>query len=236
MGTTPTVIPIISPPQFAARLAALFPGGWAGSDAAQGGLLYAFLLSLSQGLTAVLGQVQYALNAVYVPTETAPELDYASEDFYGNTLPRPPGMTDADYARLILSGLFQSAATRSAISNALKNLTGVTPRMIEPWAPGDTGAWDTVGVSYWDVDNVVSPFLWTGEERFTGFIITPAPPSSFNTGGNPILCWDDGWFWDIPGSAFFDLVINALSSVFSVINRLRAWGITVGVKIVATPG
>ena len=180
-----TVIPTISPAQFAQRLAANFPNSWASPDAAQRGNLYALFLSLGQQIQAVLEQVRYADNAVYVPTETSPELDLAGMDFYGGTLPRPAGATDAGYAALILSGLFQPAATRGALTAAIERLTGYTPRMIEPWNPADTGVWDS-GVSYWDVDNAATPFLWTGEEAATGFIKSAAPLSSGNTNLNQL--------------------------------------------------
>lgn len=229
---TGTVIPTISPTQFAARLAALFPNGWASPDAAQSGVLQSFLLALGSQLQAVLEQVRYSDSAVLVPTETSPELDFAAQDFYGSALPRPPGMSDVAYANLILSGLFKPATTRAALSNAISDLTGFVPRMIEPWRPSDTGVWDGPA-SYWDVDSAVTPFLWTGEERATGFIESAPPIPSMGTGGNPVLCWDDGWYWDVAGSSFFDIVLNPTSSLFTLVNRLRAYGVTIGIKVVS---
>jgi hypothetical protein len=230
---TATVIPTITPAQFAQRLAALFPNGWASQDAKSGGVLYALLLALGTQLNAVLGQVQYADSAVYVGSETAPELDLAGLDFYGGSRPRPPGANDAAYAALILSGLFQPAATRIAIFNAIQRLTGYPPRMIEPWNPNDTGAWDTNGVSFWDVDNAQSPFLWTGEEAATAFIKTAPPVSTSNPNANQLFAWDAGAYWDVQTSAFYDTVFNPIVSIYQLINNIRAIGVSVGVRIVS---
>lgn len=267
----PTIIPTITAEQFAARLFAQFPRGWASPDAGQTGNVHALLKGVGTALTSVLAQVQYAKNATLIPTETSPELDLASEDFFGDALPRPPGMSDAAFSALILSSLFSSAASRPALSLALTRLTGQQPRMIDPWNPGDTGAWDagqiinvdpailtdTTGLpiladgggailvdpavaelapcSYWDVDSRSFPFRWTGEEQFTGFIESAAPPQGSVINGNPVLGWDDSWYWDIAGSSYFDIIVNSVSNVFALVNRLRAYGCTIGVKIVANP-
>ena len=229
-----TVIPTITPAQFAARLAALFPRGWASPDALKSGNAYALLSAFGTVLNQVLGQIQYARNAVLIPTETSPELDLASEDFFGSSLPRPPGMSDAAFANLILSQLFQGAVSRPSISRALTQLTGKVPRMIEPWAPGDTGAWNA-SVTYWNVDTRANPFRWSGERRFTGFIQTAPAPTAPVLNGNPVNCWNDGLYWNVNGCSFMQLQINSASNVFALINRLRAYGITVGVMIVQNP-
>lgn len=230
MASGPTVIPSLTPAQFAQRLAALFPPGWASPDALQGGVAYAFLLALSQGLTAVLGQVQYARAAVLVGTETSPELDLASQDFYGDALPRTPGMSDATFANQILSGLFRSAATRPAISAALTALTGSIPRMIEPWSPGDTGATDAV--SFLDVDTINNPMRVSGEERHTGFIEAAPAAGVAPLSGNAVPTLDDGLWVDVAGSLVADMESGSAASVYALLNQLRAYGITIGIKTV----
>ena len=220
---------------FAQRLAALFPPGWASPDALTGGVAYAFLLAQGTGLAEVLNQFVYAANAVLIGTETAPELDLASQDFFGTALPRPPGATDATFAALIVSNLFLRAATRGAISAALTGLTGKTPRMIEPWNPGDTGAWDTPG-SYWDVDSAAAPFRWTGEERATGLIISAPAIATNALGGNPLYGWDSpGLYWDEPGGQWADIQLSETTDVYALVDKLRAYGVTVGVQIVPNP-
>ena len=217
---------------FAQRLAALFPPGWASPDALTGGVAYAFLLAQGTGLAEVLSQFVYAANAVLIGTETAPELDLASQDFFGTALPRPPGATDATFAALIVSNLFLRVATRGAISAALTSLTGKTPRMLEPWNPGDTGAIDAC---YIDGDNAASPCRIAGPERATGFIIAAPAPTAAVLGGAPDPMIDDGLYIDAPGGFAADIQLSESMSIYALVDRLRAYGVTVGVQIVPNP-
>ena len=126
MGSA-TILPTISASQFADRLAANLPAGWAGADAVQSGLVSSLLLAVGGELALALQELQYAASAQRLQTETYPELDLASQDYLGSLLPRPNGTDDFDYADLIIAHLFRSAATRQAISNALTLLTGFFP-------------------------------------------------------------------------------------------------------------
>lgn len=230
MSGTVTIIPQISPDQFHQRLARLIPHGWAGDDAAQDGLVGEFLQSLSEQLEFVLGELQYAAAAQRLTSETFPELDTASTDFLGSSLPRPSGMDDADYGQLIIANLFKQADTRLAISNAIQLLTGVTPRMIEPWNIFDTGTWDHI--SYWDVDTPANPARWgDGSLSWQGFIETVPPAIPAIGANNPILTFDDGAFWDVPGYFFGTIQSQSTQVLYDLINKLRVYGTTVWVKI-----
>jgi len=167
-------------------------------------------------------------------TETSPELDLASQDFFGTALPRPSGMSDANFDALIVSNLFKTAATRQAISNAVEALTGVAPRMLEPWNVLDTGSWGNA--SYWNVDSVANPARWgNGSLRYQGFVET-APVAIPIFGANiPILGWGDGAYWNVPGYFFGIIGNNSALSVYDVINAIRAYGTIVWVKFVAQP-
>lgn len=228
----PTTIPTISPERFADRLADLFPRGWASDDAKQTGNVYALLLSLGQQLTFLQGELQYALNAQRLGTETFPELDFASIDFLADGLPRPAGMSDALFAQAIIAQLFRPAATREALQNALTALTGFVPRMLEPWSVVDTGAW--TNFSYWNVDTVANPARWgNGGLRYQGFIET-APPSIPAIGpNNPILTWGTA-YWDVPGYFFGIIPPVQEDAVDDLINTLRAYGTIVWLKLVAS--
>ena len=233
MGYNATIVPTITGAQFAGRIAANLPPGWAGSDAVQSGLVSSMLLSFGTELAAVLQELQYAANAQRLQTETYPELDLASQDYLGTLLPRPNGMGDLDYADLIIAHLFRSAATRQAISNALTLLTGYTPRMLEPWNIYDTGSFDNN--SYIDVDTVANPArLGDGSLVYQGFIETPPPTVAAIGPSNVVQTMDDGAYWDVPGYFCGTLSQASAQSVYDLINTIRAYGTTCWVKFVGS--
>lgn len=228
-----TTINPLTGDQFASRIADLFPRGWAGDSAKQpGGNVYALFLAVGNELSIVQTELQYALNAQRLQTETFPELDFASIDYLGETLPRPPGASDATFEQLIVAALFQPAATRSALQNALTALTGSVPRMLEPWSVNDTGHWG--GGSYWNVDTVANPARWgNGGLRYQGFIETAEPQIPAIGPNNPIRAWGDSAYWNVPGYFFGIIPPVDLNAVDNLINRLRAYGTIVWFKIVS---
>lgn len=231
MTDAATTVPSIVGSSFAARIAELFPRGWAGDDAKQSGNVYSLFLALGQQISFVQTEVQYALAAQRIQTETAPELDEASEDFLGTTLPRPPSASDAVYAQEIVAALFQPAATRSALQTALAALSGSVPRMMEPWNVNDTGAWGAN--SYWNVDTVQNPARWgDGGLRYQGFIETAPPGLPAIGSGNPILTWNDSAYWNVPGYFFGIIAPVDLNAINDTINKLRAYGTLIWTKIV----
>lgn len=230
----PTTIPSISGEQFHQRLVANLPPGWAGDDALQVGLWGDLLKSIGGELSYLVTQLQYVARATRLTTETYPELDLASQDFFGNLLPRPAGMIDSDYASLIISNLFKTAATRQSIYDALLRLTGTPPRMMEPWNIFDTGWWN--GKTYWNVDTGDNPGRWGSPgSQYQGFIETL--PASIPAIGpnNPILCWGDSAYWNVPGYFFGIIAAGVGQDVYSVVDSLKAEGTTVWVKLVNTP-
>lgn len=233
MGSVPTTIPSINADGFAARIAALIPRGWANDAAKQpGGNLYSLLKSIGSQLSFELEAVAYALGSTRIQTAVAPELDLASKDFLGDMLPRPKGMTDADYSTLILANLLPAGATRTAMSNALTKLTGVKPRIIEPWNPGDTGAFD-IGISYLDVNTRANPCcLADTGARYQAFILTPLPPFT-GLGSNPLNTLDDGAFMD-ENAYDVQLQPSNISDLYNLINRIRPYGTIVWVQIVSS--
>jgi hypothetical protein len=231
MPTTPTTIPTVTGAGFAARLADLFPRGWCSDDAKQSGNVYALLLAVGDELQILEQQIQYTLAAQRLQTETFPELDLASEDFLGSSFPRPGGTSDAAFATAIIAQLFQPAATRPALQNAIAALTGFVPRMMEPWNVNDTGAWRAV--SYWNVDTVANPARWgNGGLRYQGFIETTPPIVSAIGLNNPVLGWGDSAYWNQPGYFFGVIQGSGLTALNDLVNRLRAYGTIVWLKIV----
>lgn len=229
-SSQPTVIPTITSSGFAGRMGALIPRGWANDAAKQpGGNLYALLETLGSQIAFLLSGVQYAQGSTRIQTAVAPELDLASEDFFGDSLPRLTGMSDEAFQAYILANLPPTGATRDAIVRALTILTGVVPRVIEPWNTGDTGCYDTK-VSFYDVDSTVNPFVWadTGA-RYQGFIITPAPPVT-GLGDNPFYTYDDSGFYDA-NLYYIEITTTTINSVYNLINRTKVYGTIVWVQI-----
>lgn len=224
-----TVIPLLSDVQMARRVARALPNNWAGEDALTEGVWSSLLECLGEELAFVLAGIFYTSQAARLLTSTFPELDLSSQDFLGSALPRPPGMPDADYAQLIIENLFQTAATRPALFNALLNLTGVPPRMLEPWNIFDTGVYDRN--TYWDTDTVGQPGRWGGLQPYQGYIETAAPAIPAIGPNVPVYGWDSGAFWDSPGYFFGEISLPSLTAVYDTINRLKAEGTLVWVKI-----
>lgn len=230
-----TIITEFSGQQFADRLADLFPRGWASDTAKYSGNVYSLLLSLGQQLAYVQTEVQYAALAQRIQTETSPELDLASIDYLGGTLPRPDGASDAAFAQAIIAALFQPVATRQALSNALQKLTGFAPRMMEPWNVNDTGAWGVGGPSFWNVDNIENPARWGGDQRYQGFIETTPPAIPSIGPNNPVLTWDTA-YWNVPGYFFGIIPSIGEETLNTLLNQIRAYGTTVWVKLLSQSG
>lgn len=240
MGSVPTTIPALSALDFANRMAAVFPPGWSSPEAkSPGGVLYAIMGMIGGGLSFENGALRYALDATRIQTAQNGTLDLASQDYFGDGLPRNPGESDDSFRARILAGLLPSGATRAAVIKAVTDATGYAPRVIEPWRLADTGAW---GHGFWGVDNAVTPGRWTGTgdrpgERnlaYQGFLECVLPtPAVLN--GNPVPCFDSNSFWGIAGTAWIDLESTTTlgpQAVYDAINRTKCEGTIVWVRFV----
>lgn len=233
MGTAAASIPQLTADNFAQRMSANFPNGWAApSDLSPGGVLYGLFASIGGGLTTEVGALTYALGATRIQTAINGALDLASLDFLGNSLPRNPGETDAAYSIRILGSLLPAGATRPAVTAAVQKVTGAVPRVIEPWSPADTGVW---GSFYWDVDTPTTPFRWTDPGmEFQGFIECVLPTPAL-LGGNPVPCFDSNFYWEVAGSSLLDpdpSVTLGPQVVYNAINAAKVYGTIVWVKFV----
>lgn len=235
-----TTIPSITADGFAQRLAATYPNGWASPEAMQpGGVFYALHKMVGGGLSFVLGAVAYALGSTRVQTAAAPELDLASQDFFGSALPRLPGESDTAYRarieqKLLFDFSFNCGATRQSVIDAIENVTGLAPRVIEPWRPMDTGVIDGqpgAGMMFLDCDSPEAPARITDPIFYQGFIETILPTIPV-LGGNPLPCMDvgmapSGLYTDTAGSSMFDFtepVPPGEQAVYDAINSTKVFG------------
>lgn len=261
MGTPATTLPTIDAAGFAARLAALFPAGWASPEAMRpGGAVYGVLATLGGPLAFELGALDYTFDACLIGTATNGALDGKALDYFGTglyALPRLPGETDAAYAARILAAMLPAGATRPALQNALAAATGAPVRLIEPWRPSDTGVLDNADLAhlaYLDIDTFANPFrLTTGLNpnaaandlglEYQGFAECVLPPvAAF--GNNPTPCLDEYSFTidalgtGISNAAFLNpetSQIYGAAAVYNLINRVKAEGTTVWTKFVSLP-
>lgn len=258
MGLVPTIQPDISADQFAARMAAVFPNGWASASAkTPGGAFYAVLEMIGAELSFQNTAIQYALGATRIQTAVNEALDLAADDYFGpGGLRRGDGETDAAYRARILASLLPSGATRQAVSDAVEAVTGFVPRIIEFWRPSDTGAFDLTpgtAASFWDIDTPANPFRWTsggsqlqisgvtGFLAYQGLIECVLPPAQ-PFGNNPTPCFDTNpFYWDEPnqfGLYLIDpeaLVPLGIAEVYNAINRTKCEGTIAWVQFVPTP-
>lgn len=195
-------------------------------------------VALAPGNTEPTGSLQYAWAAVRAQTAEGDALDLAAEDFLGNTVLRVSGEPDASYRQRLLAVLANlgQGATRQAVSNAISAITGIVPRIVEPWSPADTGVIDGLpgaGMMFFDIDTVRTPARLTDPGlAYQGFIesILPGIPV---LAGNPLPCMDDGIYTDIAGCSMFDFdrsVPLGAQLVYDVINAKKVYGTVAWVR------
>lgn len=124
-----------------ARLKTMLPARWFGAPSDSVPIVDAVLQGIANVLAFVYSLYAYAKLQTRVLTATDGYLDMIAADFFGTSLPRKTGQSDASYRALILANLFREKATRNAVVRALTDLTGFAPLIVEPKRPLDTGGY-----------------------------------------------------------------------------------------------
>lgn len=232
---THTVIPEITPDQWAQRQVKLFPEDWTSYDAKNpGGVLYSLFKSFGVDLERTIENVEYDRKASRIKEAIDSALDAVAKDFFGVVagfpadITRNPSEPDESFRNRIIASLLLPAATRPAMIDLLTRLVHIPPRVMEPWKITDTCSWDNM--SYWDVDTPENPFRWGSPElKYQGFVESQRPTYG-NQGNNPIYCWDAGFAWDTPQSCYFQADPNWFLSVKNLdrlVNKTKVFGTTV---------
>lgn len=139
---------------FANRLRGLLPGSWFGTGltvvgnqeaSAQTPVLDTLMAGMAYPLAWDYVLFNYVLLQSRIKTATGVWLDRISYDFCGTRLPRLIDENDDAYRTRIIAEILRPRQTRAGISKALVDLTGQTPKIVELWNPGDTGAYGTAG-------------------------------------------------------------------------------------------
>lgn len=212
----------------------------------------AYLLAGSYGLIA------FARAQIRIATSTGAWLDLTAWDYFGGRFTRRPGETDATFSARIREEIIRPRVTRSAIRAALIEITGFPVRIIEPSRLVDVGFYKVRGsgiapLSFWNVDAPGNPLRWSGRGLRCLFFVECVLPLAKAFGNNAMPAWGlrggaGGSIWSLNwmlrgtagarawGSSLIkrgDSTVQTGSDlVYSLINSLRAAGVTAWVKFV----
>lgn len=125
-------------PDMLGRLRGLLPASWFGHDVAP--VRDTVLSGIAAPFTWGYSLYSFVTAQARLATSTGVFLDFFALDFLGKTLPRKMGEVDATYSARIAAELVRPRNTRAAVSQAIRDLTGTTPTLVEPWNTGDCAA------------------------------------------------------------------------------------------------
>lgn len=228
-------IPNLDAPDWAVRLIRSFPEPWTSEEAKQpGGVLYSLFKAIGDDLERTIDNIEYARKAARVNEAIDNALDSVAQDFFGQVADFPadviraPGEPDSSFRNRIKASLLLPAATRQSLVDLLTRLTNDTPRVMEPWSPGDTCTWDHK--SFYDVDTVENPFrIGDPGLKYQGFVESTLP-SFGDQGDNPVYAMDKGWCWDSPSGYIIDPKPTwwmQVARIDALINKTKVFGTTV---------
>lgn len=196
-----TTVAIYDADQWAERLLTLWPQVWSGDESKKtGGLLYSLFNTVGKQYEFLEENLDWVLAACRLQTARDKALDTFAADYFGKvfgidfSLERQIGEPDVSFRKRIYDELLQSGGNRNDVDRSFLALTGVRPRIIEPWSIEDTCAAD--GASFCDIDTYENPCRVADlSRRFMAFVESPLPPYGAN-GENPIYGVDVGFGCD----------------------------------------
>ena len=129
---------------FLARIEALIPNWFSDSNP----LLNALLSGIAWAKAFVYSMIMYATLQTRIKTATDGWLDMIAFDFFGSSILRKSGQSDASFRNTIIINLFRERATRNGLIKVLTDLTGRAPAVFEPTRPLDTGVYGGPLIGY----------------------------------------------------------------------------------------
>lgn len=111
-------------------------------------VLDALLRGFAYAKSFVYGLIVYAALQTRIKTATDGWLDMIAADFFGSSLLRKSGQSDASFKNRIIINLFRERATRNGLVRVLTDLTGRAPVVFEPQRPLDTGSYGGPLIGY----------------------------------------------------------------------------------------
>lgn len=158
-----------------ARLKTALPLRWFGSAADTVPIIDGVLWGIASLLSFAYSLYAYAKLQTRILTATDTWLDLIAADFFGGTVARGAGQSDAGFRAAILANMFRAKATRQAISSILYQLTGVVPTIIETWRPADTGAYGSLTMLAFGPDGYAVAGAYGNTTLACQLFITSAP-------------------------------------------------------------
>lgn len=128
----------------ASRIYAVLPGRWF-PPLEEAPILSALLTGIGTGWSFCFGLLDVARMQARLATASGSFLDMISADYFGVSLRRQARETDDAYRARIANGLVADHATRAALINTIRGLTGHNPTVFEPMRPADTGGYGSRG-------------------------------------------------------------------------------------------
>lgn len=130
---------------FLSRLKAVLPTGWF-PDVTP--VLDAVLTGPASMWAWIWSLISYTILQTRLLTATDIFLDVLCHDFLGTRISRRSGESDTLFRIRIQREILRPRGTRAAIVEAIEDLTGNTPIIIEPGNSGDNAAYDTPNSGY----------------------------------------------------------------------------------------
>lgn len=214
---------------FVKRLSASLPQGWFGENPT---LVNDLLTGFATLDSFIYGLIAYIVLQMRIQTATGDNLDLIACDYFGDILTRNHCIRDDVFRQLILSTLLQEQATRQGMFNAVKNLTGNDPLIIEPWNYADLGAFN---VPIWGF-NTAGGFGSGAPYNFWIVVYVTSPIDTTYGGFN-----GDTWGWSVFGSGANGAYLSESNDnhcglkdaeIIDLINRVKVYGTVAHITIV----
>ena len=126
-----------------ARLKAALPQRWFGSTSDSMPVVDSLLTGITTALSFIYSLYLYAKLQTRILTATDGWLDMVAADFFGTSVLRKAGQSDASFRANIIANMFRIRATRPAMVKVIADVTGFAPIIFEPNRPFDTGCMNT---------------------------------------------------------------------------------------------
>ncbi|MCA8237762.1 hypothetical protein [Burkholderia cenocepacia] len=212
----------------AARLRSYLPAGWFPSDPTQTPILNAVLNGIATIFAGIYALYAYVKLQARIGTATGGWLDLIAQDFFGVSLLRGYNETDDAFRTQIKVNLFRARGTRQSVIDILTELTGYTPKVIEPGRPADTGGYDVGGVAY-DIAGVYGDILVA-----QAFVVAYRPQGA----GIPLLGGYDSFVGAYDTGSQLEYIDSSMyagaapdSAIYAAVNSARPVGVIVWVQI-----